>query len=178
MTRDECVEIGYISKAHGLKGELKVVLDVHDEREYLKATHFYLSKKNAPLEKWGVNFLRPGSSKMPILSLSGVDTREKAEELIGSTLFYPLELLPELEDGHFYYFQIIGFTVIDEHHGKLGTIKTYAEAGAQDILFMDYQDKEVLIPMADEIVLRADFEAKQLHTRLPKGLLGTYLGQE
>ncbi|MEM9933685.1 MAG: ribosome maturation factor RimM [Bacteroidota bacterium] len=178
LTKDECVELGYIARAHGLRGELKVVLDVHDVNEYLSATYFYLSKKNAPLERWGVNFLRSGTAKMPILSLAGIQTREAAEELIGSTIYYPLALLPELEEGHFYYFQIVGFQVIDENLGKLGTIKTYAEAGTQDILIMHYQGKEVLIPVADEVVLKADLQQKLINTRLPEGLLEVYMGED
>ena len=68
--------------------------------------------------------------------------------------------------------------MIDENLGKLGTIKTYAEAGTQDILIMHYQGEEVLIPVADEVVLKADLQQKLIYTRLPEGLLEVYMGED
>jgi 16S rRNA processing protein RimM len=40
---------------------------------------------------------------------------------------------------------------------------------------MHYQEKEVLIPVQDHIVIRADHEQKQLLVALPDGLLDVYL---
>ena len=68
--------------------------------------------------------------------------------------------------------------MIDENLGKLGIIKTYAEAGTQDILIMHYQGEEVLIPVADEVVLKADLQQKLIYTRLPEGLLEVYMGED
>ena len=40
---------------------------------------------------------------------------------------------------------------------------------------MKYKEKEVLLPVSDEIVLRADHVKKEVYVKLPEGLLDVYL---
>ena len=49
---------------------------------------------------------------------------------------------------------------------------------SQNLIGMDYQGSEVLIPIIDQFVLRADKAAKQLHVNLPEGLLDVYLSEQ
>ena len=180
MQRSDCVEIGYISKAHGLKGEVRAVFDVYDLSEYLEVEQLYLAKKGEPLRPYAVERLRihqPAKGEM-ILLLQEVKSRDEAEALKGSTLYFPESELPELEEGHFYFFEVIGYQVVDATRGPLGTIKYFQDGTAQDLLVMDYQGQEVMIPIADEIVGFADHEAQTVAVDLPNGLLELYLGLE
>lgn len=177
MQREDCVELGYIAKGHGLKGEVKAVFDVHDIHEYGPETRLFLAKGDAPLQAYVIERMRVSTDKQAVVKFEGVDGREEADALRGSTLFFPEAELPALEAGHFYYFEVIGFRVKDAQLGELGTIKRFVEAGPQDLLVMDYQGKEVLIPMNPSFVGEADLEAEVLHTQLPPGLLDVYLGE-
>ncbi|MEL6676111.1 MAG: ribosome maturation factor RimM [Bacteroidota bacterium] len=173
--REDFVELGYLGKAHGLKGEIKAVFDVHDIREYLKVKKLHLAKKDAPIEVRKVKRIAVQKAKQLIIKFEGVNYRDEAEALTGSTVYFPMADLPELEEGRFYYFQVIGFAIEDKTHGPLGTISQIIDGPAQDILVMDYQGKEILIPMTDEFVGEADMEAKKVMTALPEGLLEAYL---
>ena len=82
----------------------------------------------------------------------------------------------EIIEGDFYYFEIIGFRVQDQQHGELGLIRDFASTSGQEILFMEYQGQEVLIPATRDFVLSADKTAQILRTALPEGLLELYLG--
>lgn len=175
MTKEDCINIGYISKAHGVRGDLRAVFDVHDLREYVKRKSFWFAKKDGPLVEGKLTFFRPQQKMEVLIHLEGVEDRNAAENWVGSTLYIPAEELPKLKDGHFYYFQVIGFTVMDEQLGALGTVRDFADGSAQDIMVMDYQDKEVLIPMTDTFVGKADFEKKLIYTNLPEGLVEAYL---
>ena len=175
MTREDCIQIGYIAKAHGVRGEVKAVLDVYDMREYKRKKALWGGKRGAPLSLLEVESLRPQQKMEAIIRLKGVTDRDQAAELIGTTLFIPAEELPSLPDGHFYYFQVIGFAVHDENDGKLGTVKDFADGSAHDILIMEFQGKEVLIPVTEQIVGKADFETKSISVNLPEGLLEAYL---
>lgn len=90
-------------------------------------------------------------------------------------MFLPLDQLPQLEEGQFYFHEIIGFQVEDENEGPLGTVKDVYEAGEQYLIAMNYQDREVLIPLNDDIIPKVNKEKKIVHTRLPEGLLDVYL---
>ncbi|MGO8609895.1 ribosome maturation factor RimM, partial [Rhizobium johnstonii] len=75
----------------------------------------------------------------------------------------------------FYFHDVVGFTVMDEQLGELGTVETFYELPQQDVLSMRYQGQEVLIPVADELILHADQQARKLYVKLPEGLLEVYL---
>ena len=92
--------------------------------------------------------------------------------------FFPESDLPSLKDGQFYYFQIIGYEVEDKNHGRLGKVKDIMETSGQDILIMNYQDKEILIPMTEGFLIGAEHEEKLVKTAMPEGLLEFYLGEE
>ncbi|MDW3647966.1 MAG: ribosome maturation factor RimM [Bacteroidia bacterium] len=177
MLREDCVELGYIGKPHGLKGEVKAHFDVHDMSEYAQRKSFYLGKKGAPLEKYKLK--RMGLvGQQAIMKFEGINYRDEAEALRTSTIYFPIAELPKLEEGQFYYYQVIGFEVEDKKLGRLGTVKDIMETSGQDILIMDYKEKEILIPMTESFVLHAEHENKLIHTNIPDGLVEFYLGKE
>ncbi|MEL6696660.1 MAG: ribosome maturation factor RimM [Bacteroidota bacterium] len=177
MHRSDCVEIGYVAKAHGLKGEVKIILDVHDTQEYRDIPLIFLGKGDKPLKPYQIESFHHHKQKEFLLAFVGVDTREASEDLVGHALYFPIEELPPLEDGHFYYFQVIGFDVVDKERGKLGTVRDFADGAAQDVLIMTYQGKDVLIPVVEPVMGLADFEKKAVYVDLPDGLLEVYLGE-
>jgi len=175
MQREDCIELGYIAKAHGVRGQVKAVFDVMDLRDYAGEKHFYLAKGEEPLFRLSVKTFQITGDKSALITFAEVTDRNGAEDLRGHTLFFPEAELPALPEGHFYYFEVIGFQIVDENLGQLGTVKGFQESVAQDILVMDYLDREVLIPVTDEFVGLADLEAGTLQTRLPEGLLELYM---
>lgn len=175
MKREDCIQVGYISKAHGVKGDVRAVFDVFDLNEYRKTKVLWGSKKEAPLQELTVTMFKPQQKTEVLLHIDGVSDRDAALDMIGTTLFVAEEQLPTLPEGHFYYFQVVGFQVVDTKLGPLGIIKDFADGSAHDIIMMEYQDKEVLIPMTDHIVGKADFETKTISVTLPEGLLETYM---
>ncbi len=176
MNREDCVELGYVAKAHGIRGEVKVVFDVYDLSEYQDIKNVWLAREGEPLHAHKVSSFRPFKGDTVVMRFEAANDRNQAEEMIGLRLYFPLAELPALPEGRFYYFEIMGFQVQDELLGPLGTVSDFATAGGQDILFMDYQGHEVLIPARPEFVLRADMAARVIHTRLPEGLLELYTG--
>lgn len=155
------------------------MLDEYDTEEYLGAPVLYLGGKEGPLQPLIVEAFHPMSESQALLSIEGTDDRVSAEALVGSKLFFPKEDLPPLAAGHFYFFQVIGFTVVDDNQGPLGVIEDFAGGeGTQHIMIMRYQGHEVLIPVVEEVVGLADFEAKVVRTTLPDGLVEMYMGIE
>ncbi len=174
MNKTEYVELGYIAKAHGIRGQLKVVLDVYDLREYLEVKVLYLAKGDAPLKPWRVKSLNAPSPQMILLELDGIEDRNAAEALKGTTIYYPTAALPKLPDGHFYFYEITGFEVEDKTAGGIGQVKEVLDLPNNELLVVDHKGKEVLIPMKEDILTRVDKAAKTVHVDLPEGLLELY----
>jgi len=177
MTLDECFELGFIVKPHGLKGQVVTQLDVDDAATYDRLKTVYLALATAPtkLTAYKVERLNPQVGQRVLLKLRGIERIEEAEPLRGAKLWLPLSELPALGEAQFYFHDVIGFQVVDEVEGPLGVVENFYEFPQQDVLAMRYQGQEVLLPVVDELVSHADMEKKQLFVRMPEGLLDIYM---
>jgi 16S rRNA processing protein RimM len=173
VTKDDCFQLGKITKTHGVRGELVFFLDVDMPELYAEMDSVLIEVKGdlVPyfIESISVNRNRG------IVALEGVETIEEAQKLVNCDLFLPLDNLDELDEGQFYFHEIVGFLVRDEKLGDLGTVRTVYNVAPQNLISMDYQGKEVLIPVNDELTPSADKVHKILHVRLPDGLVDIYL---
>ncbi len=177
MLPDETYQLGYIIKTHGLRGHVVAHFDVDDASAYAKLKTVYLALAGAPakLVAHEVEKVQPQAANRVLLKLRGIDRIEEAEPLRGSQLHLPLAQLPTLAADQFYFHDVIGFTVVDENLGELGTVENFYELPQQDMLAMRYQGQEVLIPVVDELVSHADHQKKEIYVNLPDGLLDVYL---
>lgn len=66
--------------------------------------------------------------------LSGVETREQAEALRGTTLWADRDRLPALPEDEFYHADLIGLAVHDPGGVRIGTLRAIHDHGAGDIL--------------------------------------------
>lgn len=174
MTKEDCYELGRLTKTHGIKGELSVYLDVDFPEEYEDLASVLVEIKGE-LVPYFIEDFKLQHGQKAIVKFEDIDTFDKASQLVGSILYLTLDNLPELEEGQFFYHEIIGSQVVDEHLGVLGKVTDVATAAHQDIILMIYKGKEVLIPSTDAIVKSYEREAHILHVSLPDGLLELYL---
>ena len=170
---EKCFYFGKIIRTHGYKGGLKVALEVDEPQSYreLEMVFIELKKKLVPYFIENIHFEKNKAN----LKLEDIDTIEQAERLVNSNLFLPLELLPKLKGSKFYFHEIAGFSVEDDKHGLLGTITRVIELPNNPLLSIDHEGKEILIPIADEIIRKVDRRTKTLYISAPEGLVELYL---
>ncbi|WP_375445400.1 ribosome maturation factor RimM [uncultured Fibrella sp.] len=174
MTKDDCFQLGHITKTHGLNGEVVLFLDVDDPSEYedLDSVLIEIRGELTPyfIESSSINRDRA------ILALEDVETLEEAKKLINCPVWLPLDNLEAITDpDRFYYHEIIGYQIVDETEGPLGTVTSVMAMATQDLIAMQYRGQEMLIPINSAIVKTVDREAKKLNVDLPEGLLEVYL---
>ena len=109
------------------------------------------------------------------IKFEDIDTETDAEQLLKAEIYLPLELLPELEGNAFYYHEIMGFTIIDEKFGEVGTIIGVNDSTAQALFVIDREGQEILIPMNDEFINKVDRDSKTIEVVTPEGLIDLYL---
>lgn len=177
MRIEDCFELGKITKLHGLKGEVLAFFDVDDPEVYAEVKSIFLHIKNQ-LVPFFVEYIRVTNGGQVILKFEDINSQEQARGLLKTLLYLPSDLLEELEEDEFYYHELIGCRVIDENLGELGIVQTYYPQAMQDILGMEYQGKEVLIPIAEAIIHFIDLEQQIIQVKLPEGLLDLYLSDE
>ncbi|MGK7395171.1 MAG: ribosome maturation factor RimM [Candidatus Cyclobacteriaceae bacterium M3_2C_046] len=175
MQIDSCYQLGYIIKKHGLKGEINIFLDVDDPETYSDLESVLIDvSHNQVLVPFFIEYIQL-SDKTAVVKLEEVEDVEQADALKGCKLYLPLENLPPLAEGQFYFHDILGYAVIDQIKGKLGTIDSFYDLSSQSLFSMNYLGKEILIPVNDQIILQADHLKKELLVDLPHGLLELYL---
>ncbi len=173
MNIDACFQLGHIVKTHGIKGQVVAFFDVDYPEDYEDLESVFL-EQGGRLIPFFIKSMEPQQKGRFIIQFEDINTIEQATNLRSTSLYLPLDELPELEEDQFYFHEVIGYRVMDEVHGELGLVKDFYDMPQQQLMAMEYQGEEMLIPVMDEIVLRADHEAKTLHIRMPEGLLEVY----
>lgn len=173
MKKEDCFYLGKIAKTHGLKGEVTIKLDADDPSAYLEMKHFFL-EINKVLTPFFVEKITPNGDKFFVL-VQDIKTVEQAQNLVGKSVYLPLEMLPKLSGKQFYYHEIVGFMVVDTEKGELGPVTEVLEYPTQAILQVMKDKKEVLIPILDQVIQNVDRDKKILTITAPEGLIDMYL---
>lgn len=175
MTKDDCYQVGHITKTHGVSGELVLFLDVDEPSEYAGLESVLLEVKGE-LIPYFIESIAIVKGSRAIIAFEDIDTIEQAERLINCGAYLPLdELEPITDETRFYFHEIVGYRVVDAEAGELGIVRGVYAMNAQDLIAMDYQNKEVLIPINSDIVQTVDRVNQKLNVVLPDGLLAIYV---
>jgi 16S rRNA processing protein RimM len=174
MKKDDCFHLGKITQPHGIKGEVKVWLDVDVPQEYEKLESVFLEMKGQLIPHFIEEIQIRG--KKSIARFEDMKTWEDTQKILGCEMYLPLSALPKLKSDQYYYHEIVGYEVVDAATKKVySTVDAVYESTGQDLLAMTMEEKEILIPINDDIVVGIDKENKQLFVSLPAGLLEVYL---
>lgn len=169
IKKSEVFPVGQIIKTHGVKGEMafstsSLVLEEVDAR-------FVVLEPEGILVPFYIENIRFKSDTAGLLQLEGIDTEEQARELVGQNIYLPNEYASEIEEDDVHVGYFIGFKVIDETLGKIGTI-TEIDEKTENILFVvSGVNEDFLIPAVEEYITDVDEKNKILRMDLPEGLL-------
>ena len=106
----------------------------------------------------------------PLISFKGVTDRDQAEALIGAEMFIPQTELPELDDDTYYWFELIGIEVYTTEDEYLGRIASILPTGSNDVYVVKDENKEIMVPALESVVIDIDLEHKRMRVDLPEGL--------
>ncbi len=175
MDKSSCFYLGKIVSKYSFKGEVLVKLDTDEPGIYENMESVFVSIGNN-LVPFFIDKCRLHKSNLLRIDFEEVKTENDADRIMGSELFLPLSFLPKLTGDKFYFHEVIGFAVIDSVHGNIGTIKSINDSTSQALFEIEKGDKELLIPVNDEIITKVDRESKTIFVTTPEGLVALYLG--
>lgn len=165
------LRVGRLTKAHGLKGAIKLELYTDDpERRFVPGAVFSLQVPAT--SKWHGKTLELRELRWynghPVGFFVGVDDRTEAEGLIKAILWVDAaDDLPE--ENAWYDHQLVGLTVLRDG-ARVGTVARVDHLPAQDLLAIDTDAGEVLVPFVSALVPSVDLEAGTLTVTPPAGL--------
>ncbi|OIH93376.1 ribosome maturation factor RimM [Curtobacterium sp. MCBA15_001] len=168
------LRVGRITKAHGLKGGLKLELYTDDpDRRFTHGAVFTLQvPEDSP---WSGKTLAIDELRWynghPVAFFEGIADRSAAETLARAILWVDQD--PDEETGEedaWYDHQLVGLQVLRDGV-VVGTVARVDHLPAQDLLAVDTPDRgEVLVPFVSAIVPSVDIAARTVTVTPPTGL--------
>jgi len=174
MRKEDCFYLGKIVSKYSFKGEVLVKLDTDDPEIYEKMESVFISLGNN-LIPFFIDRCRLHKSNLLRIDFEEVKTESDADRIMGSALYLPMTMLPKLTGDKFYFHEIIGFTMMDAVHGDIGIIQSVNDTTAQALFEVLKGEKQLLIPLNDEIITKVDRENKVIEVNTPEGLVDLYL---
>jgi 16S rRNA processing protein RimM len=174
MNKDDFYYLGKIAKPFGSKGQVVAFLDVDDPSNYSKLESVYLDL-DGEWVPFLIDSIEIQSSRKVLLHFEDVNNAQDAAPYTGRELYLPLDNLPPLKGKKFYYHEVKGFSVIDVVKGNIGILVKVMDLPRQALLQIAFGEKELLVPLVDEIIVKVDRKKKELHIRAPEGLIDFYL---
>ena len=174
MRKEDCFYLGKIVSKYSFKGEVFAKIDTDEPELYENMESVFVSMRNN-LVPFFIDRCRLHKSSLLRIDFEEVKSEAAADALMGSELYLPLSFLPELKGNKFYFHEIIGFAMQDEVHGDIGTITAVNDTTSQALFEVQKGDKQLLIPITDEIITEVDRKNKTISVSTPEGLVALYM---
>lgn len=166
------LRVGRLTKAHGLKGAIKLELYTDDpERRFVPGAEFSLQVPES--SPWHGKHLTLREVRWynghPVGFFEGVDDRTAAEGLAKAILWVEHVDQESPEDDAWYDHQLVGLAVIRDGE-RIGQVTHVDHLPAQDLLIVKSGGREIMVPFVAAIVPEVDIEAGTLTVTPPPGL--------
>jgi 16S rRNA processing protein RimM len=171
--KDEFFYLGTLTRPFGLKGELCAFFDTDNPERYTQLDALFLDLDGEKIPYTVEHIAYRGNNQF-VIKFDGIGPNE-CREFAQVELYLPLSQLPPLDGNRFYFHEVIGFTVIDERLGEIGTCQDFLEVSNNPIMQVDHNGTEILIPASQQFVTQVDRENRILYVSTPEGLVEIYL---
>jgi 16S rRNA processing protein RimM len=170
--RPQQLRVGRLTKAHGLKGAIKLELYTDDpDRRFTPGAEFSLQVPES--SPWHGKHLTIRELRWynghPVGFFEGVDDRTAAESLVKAILWVDQPADEEVEPDAWYDHQLVGLAVLRDGE-KVGEVVHVDHLPAQDLLVVKSGGREVMVPFVSAIVPEVDVAAGTLTVTPPAGL--------
>jgi 16S rRNA processing protein RimM len=167
MNSNTLFKIGYISKTHGLKGEITAVLESEIDLSDHEVLVIEVKSGFIPYSVESIS----GQALKPFIKLEGVDTIDAASALKGGSLYISKAERAKLSRGEFYDDEVVDFKVNDSRLGDLGRVKEVQSHGANRLILILHGSKEILVPVNGPFIKSINKSKKTIQLELPDGFL-------
>jgi 16S rRNA processing protein RimM len=166
---NNCTEIGFIKKPHGLQGEvfIQFLPGMEDTLENLE--YAFVLTEGLPVPFFIEDVYFRGETNANI-KFELINSQEKAKEFTGCKLFCENEHLI-VSHNDLSLSTLVGYTIIDHSLGQLGPVLQVDDFGGNVVLTVQYLDGEIMLPLNDDFVLSIDHDSHTLIMQCPEGLL-------
>lgn len=155
------IVVGRFGRVHGVRGDIHVI-SFTDPPENILSYQPWLIENKGQWQQLDMDTVKIQGNDI-IGRIQGCNDRELAKNYTNKDIAVPAEALPTLEEGEYYWSDLIGMTVIDQHGTTLGIVDNLLATGANDVLMIRDGDEEKLVPYTKEAIVSVDLDSKTIH---------------
>ncbi|MCS7201258.1 MAG: ribosome maturation factor RimM [Dictyoglomus sp.] len=167
MNERRLIRIAKLGEPFGIRGGIKIYSFYDYIFKLRKGQKLYIAegdteyiKKEVTLEN--IHFHGKGY----VVYFEEFKDRNSIEKLRGNWLLLEEDLLLELPEGSFYFFQILGLSVYDLNGEFLGTVREIIQTGSNDVFVVENQGKELLLPFIKHVIKEVNIKEKKIVVEL------------
>jgi len=151
--------VGKINGLFGVQGWVKIFSYTHPRKNILSYQPWHIKAEG----QWQTLDIVKGreQGKTIVAQIKNIDDREQARGLIGIDIYIEKSQLPELDNGEYYWEDLIGLEVINQDNVALGKVSNLVDTGANTVLIITGQ-KEHWVPYVKPFLISVDIAKKQI----------------
>ncbi len=176
MDLESLHHIGRLGKPWGHQGELTVHLDDCDLDDLVQHGCLFVDIEGQKVPFF-FSALHDKGRVGVLVKFDDFDDPQSAGILVGRDLYAPPGLLADGSDESWDPEEFIGMLVRDVEHGELGEVTGLEGTARNPVLVILLGEQEVMVPIAEGIILGIDPEDSALLVRTPPGLIELYREQ-
>lgn len=171
---DDCIELGFLTKPHGIKGHLVLKLTDVSFEEIEEMELVFVMIDGLPVPFFIEDFSKRNADTI-LIKLTDIDSESEARKYTKSEVFLNREVLtlPQAQQPNINVFK--GFKVIDNRCGEIGSFDSLLDYDQNPVMRILKDRIEILIPFNQEFLLEIDEENRHILVDCPEGLLDLYL---
>ncbi len=159
------VVLGKIVGPYGLRGAVRVHPFADDPRGWSKLPYWWLGREGEATGLWQRTRVLACKvhNESLIASLECLPDRTASEAVHGVLIGVPREALPATADDEYYWADLLGLAVTNQHGQSLGRVLGLIETSANDVLRVgDGEAAERLLPFVASVVREVDVGAGRI----------------
>lgn len=156
---------GHVMTTHGIKGDLKV-RSLSDFDRFYKGSRLYILVNGVYEEVKVVRSVEFG--QYLLVSFEGLQDINKVLKYHSCDIYVSeLDRANELEEGEYYYSDLIGLEVVNQNNEFRGIVVEVRELPQAQYLVISYKEKNHLVPFIEQFVTAVD---DKIHVNELEGL--------
>ena len=173
MDSENVYWLGTISKSRGADGSIVLKLDDKISERFYEMESVFLEIEGL-LVPFFINVAEPFDQNNILLNLDSVTTKNQCKDLIGCKVYTELSdvIIPDKNKSR--YSCLKGFTLWDHKYGTVGKITEILFYPNNPVLQVKQDQKEIIVPLHEDLIIAIDSQKKMVKINLPEGLLDLY----
>ncbi|MBX2985608.1 MAG: ribosome maturation factor RimM [Bacteroidia bacterium] len=158
-------KVGFIVKAHGFKGAVKIAVDSDDIFNAITQSGFMLLKREG---RWVPYKIESYNADNEYIKLEDINSEKEAQSIAGLDIQIHTSDLPDNQEIDYHNF--IGLELFNQNNERIGIIKELIQMPMHDLLDIEMENKSILVPIHHSLIIDVDHSLNRLVLEMHEGL--------